>query len=275
MIMLGCHPRVLSWFALTLLLISCQGVSGNLEKAKEWRTPELKKARSTAEFERQIAPLLGVLKRPKVIFIGVYGGNPQPWESAGWFDPQSWPAYRAVDLRDKTGLNRIAYHDSLMHVVALHVGKFFADNLTLMIQGDSDVVSDVIDLVYAPGDRLLLAGHSFGGRVIGEVARDLAKKSIPVELLLYIESFWSSGSIPANVRHAFNFYVPVSLALCPGLSAIKAEDERATQLTNVAVPDPVGPYGGFCSEHRNIDSDPRVWQRIVEFLRQQAAGEAR
>ncbi|MBM4298502.1 MAG: hypothetical protein FJ143_12260, partial [Deltaproteobacteria bacterium] len=184
-----------SWrfFALVIFLTACQGVNEPFQSAEPWRTPELKNVRSAAEFERQIAPLLAKVKQPKVIFIGVYGGNPPPWEKAAWFDPQSWPSYREVDLRDEAGINRIAYHDSLMHVVALHVGKFFADNLTLMIQGDSDVVSDVIDLVYAPGDRLLLAGHSFGGRVIGEVARDLAKKSIPVELLVYIESFWSSG----------------------------------------------------------------------------------
>jgi hypothetical protein len=260
---------------LAISLTACQGVDGTFQSAAPWREPKLQRVRSAAEFERQIEPLLASLKKPKVIFIGVYGGNPPSWEKAAWFDPQAWPPYRTVDLRDETGLNRIAYHDSLMHVVGLHVGKLFPDNLTLMIQGDSDVVSDVINSVYAPGDRLFLTGHSFGGRVIGEVARDLAKKSIPVELLVYIESFWSSGSIPANVRHAFNFYVPVVFAVCPGLSAIKAEDERVTQLTNIAVPDPVGPYGGFCSEHRNIDSDPRVWKPIVEFLRQRAAGETR
>ena len=82
-----------------------------------------------------------------------------------------------------------------------------------MVQGDSDVVSDVIDSIYLRGDRLFLAGHSFGGRVIGEVARELNKKSIPVEMVAYIESFWSSGEIPANVRHAFNFHVPC-LLLC-------------------------------------------------------------
>ena len=90
-----------------------------------------------------------------------------------------------------------------------------------------------------------LIGHSFGGRVIGEIADDLNGKSIPVEMLAYIESFWSKRVIPANVRHAFNFYVPVSFAVCPGLSAIKAEDQRITQVLNVAVPDPAGPYRGF------------------------------
>jgi len=273
--MLGFRLGVLRWFALILLLTACQSVDDNFTITQPWHAPELKRARSPVEFERQIQPLIGALKQLKVIFIGVYGGNPPPWEKAAWFDPQLWPLYRAVDLENEMELNRIAYHDSVMHVVALNIGKVFPSNLTLMIQGDSDVVSDMIKSLYAPGDRLLLAGHSFGGRVIGEVARDLSKKAIPVEMVAYIESFWSSGSIPANVRQAFNFYVPVSFAVCPGLSAIRAENEQTTQLLNIAVPDPTGPYSGFCSEHRNIDSDPRVWKALVEFLRQRAAGEAR
>ena len=267
--------RRFNWrcLALATLLGACHGVNGDFPEAKEWRAPALTRARSPAEFERQITPLIGAVKQPKVIFIGVYGGNPPPWEKAAWFDPQLWPPYRAIDLKNEIEVNRIAYHDSVMHVAALHIGQLFPDNVTLMIQGDSDVVSDMINLIYTRGDRLFLAGHSFGGRVVGEVARDFSRKAIPVEMVAYIESFWSSGLIPANVRQAFNFYVPVSFAVCPGLSAIKAEDERATQLLNIAVPDPTGPYSGFCAEHRNIDSDPRVWKALVEFLQQRADAE--
>ena len=265
-IMLGVRRH--GWLLLALVLLAaCQGVNGNNESDKPWRAPELKRVRSPMEFERQIQPHIGAVTQPKVIFIGVYGGNPPPWENAAWFDPQLWPAYRVVDLKDETELSRIAYHDSLMHVVALHIGKLFPSSLTLMIQGDSNVVGEIIDLIYARGDRLFLAGHSFGGRVIGEVARDLSKKSIPVEMVAYIESFWSSGVIPANVRQAFNFYVPVSFALCPGLNAIKAEDERATRVINIAVPNPIGPYSGFCAEHRNIDSEPRAWKPLIEYLK--------
>ena len=256
-------------------LLGCHGVKGDFSVAKQWREPELKRVHSAAEFEEQIAPLIGEVKQPKVIFIGVYGGNPPPWENAAWFDPQRWQAYRAVDLRDEPGLNRIAYHDSLMHVVALYVGRLFPNSLTLMIQGDSDVVSDMISLVYARGDQILLAGHSFGGQVVSEVAQDLSKKAIPVEMVAYLESVWANGLIPANVRQAFNFYVPVSFAVCPGLSAIHAENEHATQLSNIAVPNPAGPYSGFCAAHRNIDSDPRVWKALVEYLKLRAAPETR
>jgi len=263
------------WLLWATFLMGCHGVAGDLSAAKGWREPELKRVHSAAEFEEQIAPLIGEAKQPKVIFIGVYGGNPPPWENAAWFDPQRWPAYRAVDLQDEPELNRIAYHDSLMHVVALYVSKLFPNSLTLMIQGDSDVVIDMIRLVYARGDQLLLAGHSFGGRVVSEVAQDLRKKAIPVEMVAYLESFWANGLIPANVRQAFNFYVPVSFAVCPGLSAIHAENEQATQLSNIAVPDPAGPYSGFCAAHRNIDSDARVWKALVKYLKLRAEPQTR
>jgi hypothetical protein len=46
-------------------------------------------------------------------------------------------------------------------------------------------------------------------------------------------------------------------------------------LFNIAVPDPTGPYSGFCAEHRNIDSDPRVWKALVEYLKLQATPETR
>ncbi len=41
-----------------------------------------------------------------------------------------------------------------------------------MIRGDSQVVSDLLDAIYCVGDRILLVGHSIGGRVIEELARD-------------------------------------------------------------------------------------------------------
>ena len=49
----------------------------------------------------------------------------------------------------EVALNRIAFHDSLMHVVALHVGKLFPNSVTLMIHGDSDVVSSILSSIYA------------------------------------------------------------------------------------------------------------------------------
>ena len=67
-------------------------------------------------------------------------------------------------------------------------------------------------------------------------------------------------------KAAVNFYVPASLAFCRGLELIKAENPSGTEVINIAVPDPRGPYGGLCAEHRNIDSDPRVWKGIFDHV---------
>ena len=47
---------------------------------------------------------------------------------------------------------------------------------------------------------------------------------------------------------------------------IKAEDPIGTEAINIAIPNPRGPYGGVCGEHRNIDSDPRVWKDIFDHV---------
>ncbi len=56
------------------------------------------------------------------------------------------------------------------------------------------------------GDRILLAGHSFGGRVVEDLAMDMKQRKIAVEALVHTESFWSNGSLASNVKRAVNFY---------------------------------------------------------------------
>jgi hypothetical protein len=255
----------------TLGLLGCAVVNGSADGKIAWQPAKLSKAQSAAHIRAQLPVLSGGSDSPKIIFIGVQGGNPPPWDDAEFFDPQQWPPYRNVDLADEAQLNRIAYHESVMHVIALHVARKYSNSVTLMVRGDSGVVADVLDAIYNPGDKLLLAGHSFGGGVIEEVAKGHRRRNIPIELLAFIESFWSSGVVPNNVRRAVNFYVPTNVALCPGQNRIRAEDDRATALVNISVPDPQGPYGGFCAAHRNIDSDPRVWKPLLGYVLQSAS----
>jgi pimeloyl-ACP methyl ester carboxylesterase len=58
-----------------------------------------------------------------------------------------------------------------------------------MIRGDSQVVNELLETVYRRGDRILLAGHSLGGRVVEDLAMDLKERKIAVEALVCIESF--------------------------------------------------------------------------------------
>jgi len=200
----------------------------------------------------------------KIIFIGVYGGDAPAWEGARYFNPKDWPAYRSV--RQEEEFNEIAYHESLMHVLAIRLSRRFSNSIALMIQGDREVVLDVIKYLYSPGDKLYLAGHSQGGAIVIDVAHDLKKAAVPVQMIAHLEGFLSYTVVPSNVARAFNFYVPSGLALCPGRERLEAEAPFLTEVSNVAIGDPVGPFTGPCAEHRNIDSDPRVWKPVLKYM---------
>lgn len=246
--------------------VSCRAVNGTLPLSSAWPATPLKRVNTAAQIAAELPALNIPAPEGRTIFIGVHGGNPPTWDDAAWFDPQQWLPYQTIDLQDGDALSQIAYRESVMHVTALNIGRQFPNSITIMVRGDSQVVNELLETVYRRGDRVLLAGHSFGGRVVEDLARDLKQRKIAVEALVYIESFWSNGLVPGNVKRAVNFYVPASRAVCRGLESIKAENPSNTEVINIAVPEPRGPYGGLCAEHRNIDSDLRVWQGIFDHV---------
>jgi hypothetical protein len=260
------NSTVICLLLLLALTVSCRAVNGTLPRSSAWPATTLKRVNTAAQIAAELPALNIPAPEGRIIFIGVHGGNPPTWDDAAWFDPQQWLPYQTIDLQDQDALSQIAYRESVMHVTALHIGQQFPNSITIMIRGDSQVVNELLETVYRRGDRILLAGHSFGGRVVEDLAMDLKQRKIAVEALVYIESFWSNGSVPSNVKRAVNFYVPASLAFCRGLELIKAENPSGTEVINIAVPDPRGPYGGLCAEHRNIDSDPRVWKGIFDHV---------
>jgi hypothetical protein len=203
-------------------------------------------------------------KQGRIVYIGVYGGEVPPWEQARYFIPKDWPPYQ--NLREEKDLERIAFHDSLMHVLALEISRRFPDSITVMIKGDSEVVADVAKYLYSRGDTLYLVGHSQGGAVVADTARELKRAGIPIQMTAQMEGFLSDETVPSNVIQAFNFFVPSAFALCPGRVKLVAEDPAATRVTNVPVPDPWGPFTVFCAAHRNIDSDPRVWKPVLQYV---------
>lgn len=253
--------------AAALALSACAAIQAPLEPGPPPETARLGKPEDLASFRARPAGAPG-----RIVYIGVYGGEIPPWERARYFIPKDWPPYQKLASDDELG--RIAYHDSLMHVLALWISRLFPDSLALMIKGDSEVVTDVAKYLYAPGDKLYLIGHSQGGAVVADAALALGKAGIPVALLVQMEGFQSSGVVPGNVAQAFNFYVPSTFAICPGRVKLEAEDPAATRVTSVAVPDPWGPFHGACAAHRNIDSDPRVWKPLLEYMIQSAGAEA-
>jgi hypothetical protein len=247
---------------LAFLLAGC-AASESVTSGAPRAVPEPKRLRSPGDLsylrQRTSAPSTG-----RIIYIGVYGGSIPPWKRAQYFDPKHWPPY--ANALQEEDLNQIAFYESLMHVVAIQISRLFSDSITLMIRGDSEVLVDIIEYLYSPQDKVYLAGHSQGGTVIARAVYDLKQKGIPVQMTAQLEGFLSDVTVPSNVSRAFNFYVPSGFALCPGRTKIEAEAPSKTEVSNVAVTEPWGPFTGLCAEHRNIDSDPRVWKTILQYI---------
>jgi hypothetical protein len=94
----------------------------------------------------------------------------------------------------------------------------------------------------------------------------LKKAGIPVQMMAQMEGFLSYEVVPANVIQAFNFYVPSRFAVCPGRTKLVAENPALTKISNIPIADPWGPFTGPCALHRNIDSDPRVWKPVLQYI---------
>jgi hypothetical protein len=186
------NSAVICLSLLTALTVSCRTVNGTLPRSSAWPATPLKRVDTAAQIAAELPALNIPAPDGRIIFIGVHGGNPPTWDDAAWFDPQQWLPYQTIDLQDQDALSQIAYRESVMHVTALHIGQQFPNSITIMVRGDSQVVNELLEAVYRRGDRILLAGHSFGGRVV-----------------------------------------------------IKPENPSGTELVNIAVPEPRGPYGAY------------------------------
>ena len=205
----------------------------------------------------------------KVVYIGVYGGEVPPCDRARYFNPKDWPPY--TNVRREEEFNEVAFQESVMHVLAIQISRLFPNSITLMIKGDGEVVADVVKYLYLPGDKIYLIGHSQGGAAISEAVYELKRRGIRVQMMAQMEGFLSYVTVPSNVAQAFNFYVPSNFSLCPGRDKLEAEAPALTRVSNVPINNPWGRFTGPCAEHRNIDSDPRVWKTILQYIIDSAA----
>ncbi len=98
---------------------------------------------------------------------------------------------------------------------------------------------------------LVLVGHSQGGNNVIDIARELEKQSIPVDLIVTIAPFLQDP-VPANVVHAINYYQS------PGWgSPLTAGPGFKGEISNINVADDLGIL------HINIDKDARVQAAIL------------
>lgn len=106
---------------------------------------------------------------------------------------------------------------------------------------------------HAAGTRgaLVLVGHSQGGNNVIDLARDLEKQAVPVELLVTIAPFLQDP-VPANVVRAINYYQS------PGWgSPLVADPGFKGELSNINVAGELGIL------HINIDKNAGIQAAIL------------
>jgi hypothetical protein len=99
-------PLQIFAFAVCWLVLGCSGINQRGAEEQPWKPVKLAKAHSAAHIKAQLPLLPAGSHQQKIIFIGVQGGNPLPWDDAVYFDPLQWPPYRKVDLKDEAFARR-------------------------------------------------------------------------------------------------------------------------------------------------------------------------
>ncbi|WP_347571701.1 hypothetical protein [Legionella sp.] len=108
---------------------------------------------------------------------------------------------------------------------------------------------------------IVLVGHSLGANEQIKVARNLNKAGVPVDLLVTIDAV-SQTVVPANVKHAMNFYKTGYVPMFSGLK-LRAVDPAKTQIDNIDVTK----IKGVTVNHFTIDKHPLVQAMIMEEVK--------
>jgi hypothetical protein len=114
---------------------------------------------------------------------------------------------------------------------------------------------------------VILVGHSCGGRYALFTAWELARRGIPVELVVCIDVAMPS-TVAANVRHALHVYRS-RRRLYPA-RPLRAEANSAARVTNLDLDGAGSPIAPFGLHHLNITASPAVqtwvFERILEAV---------
>jgi hypothetical protein len=105
---------------------------------------------------------------------------------------------------------------------------------------------------------IVLAGHSLGANEQIKVAQNLAKKNIPVALLITIDAV-SPLEVPPNVKRVLNIYKPSFVPMFSGLR-VKAIDPSRTKIENVDVTS----LERIAVNHFTIDKNVEVQQLMLK-----------
>ncbi|MFH1923251.1 MAG: thioesterase domain-containing protein [Planctomycetota bacterium] len=104
---------------------------------------------------------------------------------------------------------------------------------------------------------IVIIGHSLGGKLAPQLARDMKRYGVPVKLVLILDAP-ESMSIPSNVERCVNIYQSIPTGVVRGLPA-RAES-RSTEMVNIDI----ARYRGLSVNHFNIDGSDWIHDAVVK-----------
>ncbi len=168
-----------------------------------------------------------------VCAIGPVHAQTQAYLLRGWFGVFS------------TGIDRMADDLRAKGMKAEAIGH---------LQWKAAVSKIVSDRAAGMKYRLALVGHSQGANNIIDMARELAKHDIPVDLLITLAP-WLQEPVPTNVARAINYYQS------PGWGTpLTAEPGFKGELKNIDIGSDVGTF------HVTIDKSAKVQAEVIAAI---------
>jgi len=111
------------------------------------------------------------------------------------------------------------------------------------------------------GTPIVLIGHSKGGQLAPDCARQLDRLGIPVKLIVIVDNVHRT-TIPGNVEKCVNFYHTNSFGLLHGLP-VRGES-RKSEVLNVDIGKLPERQGQGYIDHFNIDGHGWVHELVIE-----------
>jgi pimeloyl-ACP methyl ester carboxylesterase len=209
-------------------------------------------------------PALAVPPPPEIIVMGFVGG----------FVRHNDSVHQEVQLADRLRKDYPSGVD--VSVFANHQGQRAHDRILRLLDTGHHGTLSAEEKREA---RVILYGHSWGASEALAMARALQKDGVPVLLTIQVDSVAKPGGddrfIPENVDRAANFFQ--LNGVLHGQRRIEAINPRRTRIlgnfqfdyrTNPVNCDGYPWYAQlFMKPHIEIESDPRVWNRVDSLIR--------
>ncbi len=141
--------------------------------------------------------------------------------------------------------------------------------------GSNFAARQLRDSIYSAKDKspLIIIGHSLGGDLAPMLAQTFAEKSVPVDMLIMLDSTMPT-SPPVNVKRCVNLYqsnaTPEWARLFRGAN-ISAKSQN-TELINIDIRKIAGKDKTAGINHFNIDANPWIHDLIIDAVKQADPG---